>query len=87
MKENIPDTLVHYYTNEEHLFRSVTSYDEDKLDEDFKELPLNSKAFHIKEFPAIYEESLKYEKHGFEFQIWDRAIVDEIIRKNKEMKG
>lgn len=32
MKDKIPDTLVHYYTNEEHLFRSVTSCNEDRLD-------------------------------------------------------
>lgn len=52
----------------------------------YEELPLSGQVFHIKEFPAVYEESLKYQKQGFELQIWDRAIVDEIIRKNKDMK-
>ncbi|MDD3050555.1 MAG: hypothetical protein PHR06_05350 [Candidatus Cloacimonetes bacterium] len=52
----------------------------------YEELPLSGQVFHIKEFPAVYEESLKYQKQGFELQIWDRAIVDEIIRKNKGMK-
>ncbi|MBN2857120.1 MAG: hypothetical protein JXN63_01835 [Candidatus Delongbacteria bacterium] len=50
----------------------------------YEEVPLNGQAFPIKEFPSIYEESLKYQRHGFEVQIWDRSIVDEIIRRHRE---
>jgi len=51
-----------------------------------EELPLNGQVFPIREFPAVYEESLKYQKRSFEVQIWDKSIVDEIIRKHRYIK-
>jgi hypothetical protein len=51
----IPDTLVHYYTNEDHIFKTITSYQEHELDTDSEfdpkeiceELPLNGQVFPI----------------------------------------